>query len=104
LSAKDPRAEIVAKALKDPKFREELKKNPAAAIEKAVGVKLPAGVTVRIVEDSASVVHLVLPPSGRPLSEKELGKVAGGLGEGGTHDCTDNTASDPVCTNPANPH
>jgi hypothetical protein len=32
LSAKDPRAEIVAKAVKDPQFREELRKNPAAGV------------------------------------------------------------------------
>jgi hypothetical protein len=84
MSAKDPRAELVAKAVKDPKFREELKKNPAAAIEKAVGVKLPAGLSIKVVEDSSSVVHLVLPPqgSGKPLSERELSAVAGGTAPG----------------------
>jgi hypothetical protein len=74
----DPRADIVAKAVKDPKFREELKKDPASAIEKATGVKVPAGLTVKIVEDSASVVHLVLPPDPKSLSEADLKKVAGG--------------------------
>jgi hypothetical protein len=104
MTPKDPRAAIVAKAVKDPKFREELKKDPAAAIEKAIGVKLPAGMTVKVVEDTAAVVHLVLPPSARPLSEKELGKVAGGAAAGVTQDCTDNTLADPYCTNPNNPH
>lgn len=80
MTGKDPRAELVSKALKDPSFRAELKKDPAAAIEKAVGVKLPDGVTVKVVEDSASVVHLVLPPAAQPLSEGNLGKVSGGAG------------------------
>jgi hypothetical protein len=75
---KDPRAELVAKAVKDPKFREELKRNPAAVIEKSAGVKLPAGLTVKVLEDTAGVVHLVLPPDAGALSEADLKKVAGG--------------------------
>jgi hypothetical protein len=76
----DPRAEVVAKAVKDPAFRSELKKDPAAAIEKATGLKLPAGVVVKVVEDTASVVHLVLPPDPKSLSESALKSVAGGAG------------------------
>jgi hypothetical protein len=45
-------------------------------------VKVPAGVTVKIVEDSSSVVHLVLPalaPAQKgALSEADLEKVSGG--------------------------
>ncbi len=78
-SPDEKRAELIAKALKDPAFKAELLKDPAAAIEKASGLKLPAGITVKVVEDSASVVHLVLPAaSSKPLGDKELGKVAGG--------------------------
>lgn len=80
MSDKDHRSEVVAKAVKDAAFRAELKKDPAKAIEKAVGVKLPAGLSVKVVEDSASVVHLVLPPAGLQLDEKQLGKVSGGGG------------------------
>jgi hypothetical protein len=83
MSDKDPRVEITAKAVKDPKFREELKKDPASAIEKALGIKLPAGLTVKVVEDSASTVHLVLPHFEGSLSEKELGKVSGGAASTG---------------------
>jgi hypothetical protein len=80
--SKDPRADVVKKALTDPAFKAELLKNPAAAVEKAAGVKLPSGVTVKVLEDTASTVHLVLPgwiPAGKnELSEKDLGAVAGG--------------------------
>lgn len=81
---KDHRTEIVKKALSDAAFKAELLKSPNAAVEKAAGVKVPAGVTVKILEDSASVVHLVLPvlaaaPKGE-LAEKDLEKVSGGAG------------------------
>lgn len=74
------REKIVEKALKEPKFREELKKNANAAVEREAGVKIPAGTTIKVLEDSASVVHLVLPPAGLKgaLSDKELEKVSGG--------------------------
>ncbi len=78
----DKRNQLIAKALTDPRFKAELLQNPAAAIETVTGVKVAAGVTVKIVEDSASVVHLVipngLPPEHGQLSDGELGKVAGG--------------------------
>lgn len=75
-------ADVVKKALTDAAFKAELLKNPNAAVEKAAGVKVPAGMTVKVLEDTASVVHLVLPPAaskGR-LSEKDLSGVAGGAG------------------------
>jgi hypothetical protein len=78
MNAKDPRADIIAKAVKDPAFRAALLKDPAAAIEKASALKLPAGVKVKVVEDTASVVHLVLPPDAGALGEADLKKVAGG--------------------------
>lgn len=56
-------ASLVKKAMADPKFKAELLKSPNAAAEKA-GVKLPAGVAIKVVEDSTSHVHLVLPPAG----------------------------------------
>jgi len=84
--ARDPRADVVKKALTDPAFKAELLKNPAAAIEKATGVRAPEGLTIKVVEDTASTVHLVLPAARAKgaLSEAELGKVAGGAGAGFT--------------------
>jgi hypothetical protein len=77
---KDPVADVVAKALTDAAFKAELLKNPAAAVEKATGVKVPAGTTIKVVENSASVVHLVLPAHAAPgsLTDADLKKVAGG--------------------------
>lgn len=77
----DNRAKVIQKALTDPAFKAELLKNPAAAVEKATGVKVPAGTTIKVVEDSGSVVHLVVPALPKAaMSDADLGKVAGGAG------------------------
>ena len=55
------RADLIEKAQEDAKFKADLLKNPNATIETATGEKFPAGVTVKVVDDSATVVHLVLP-------------------------------------------
>jgi hypothetical protein len=79
---KDPRADVIKKALADPAFKAELLNNSTSAVEKATGVKVPAGVSIKVVEDSASVVHLVLPRTDPPgeLKDAQLAKVAGGAG------------------------
>lgn len=82
---------IIAKALKDPQFREALKKDPAAVIEKELGIKVPAGVKIKIVEDTAQAVHLVLPPAKSKdgeLGDKDLDKVAGGCNHTCYNQCT----------------
>lgn len=52
--------------------------NPKAAIEKELGVKLPAGIKIKVVEDTTSEVHLVLPETSRAnkgeLSDTDLNK------------------------------
>jgi len=90
---------ITKKALTDAKFRADLIQNPKAAIEGFTGIKIPAGLTVKVLEDSASVVHLVLPPGGKgPMSEADLEKVAGGAG-GSTNAirCRDNSNGPVQC-------
>ena len=59
-------------------------------------MKVPSTVTVKIVEDSASTVHLVLPPASKAgsLSDAELLKISGGQGVKTT--CQNSTTGD-VC-------
>ncbi len=79
----DPRqdyAKVVARAWSDEAFKAQLLSDPAAAL-KEVGVAVPEGVEVKVVENTATLFHLVLPP--RPdeeLSDEALDKVAGGTG------------------------
>lgn len=78
----DKKTKLILKALTDAAFMKQLRSNPNATIEKATGVKIPTGVTISVVEDTESVVHLVLPFAGlgesRP-TDKELEKTAGGV-------------------------
>jgi hypothetical protein len=69
---------MVAKAWSDPAFKNRLLTDPKAALT-AAGVSIPAGVTVKVVENTDKLVHLVLPT--RPnseLTDEALDRVAGG--------------------------
>ena len=73
--------QLLAKAEEDAAFRAQLLENPRAAIKDATGLMVPDGINVRVLEDNAADVHLVLPPEGRNLSDREIGGVVGGVGD-----------------------
>ena len=73
---------LILKAWADPEFKKELIANPAKAVEKALGIKVPTFLTLMVIEETADTRYITLPylaQSGdRPLNENELEKVAGG--------------------------
>jgi hypothetical protein len=71
-------ARIVARAWREPGFKSKLMGDPLTMLN-AAGAALPAGVTVTVVEDAATLVHDVLPakPVGL-LSDEALERAAGG--------------------------
>lgn len=72
--------EIIVKSSTDVAFRQRLLADPAATL-RSEGVELPVGMSVRAVEGTDTLFHLVLPtrPAGdEALSEQELEAVAGG--------------------------
>jgi hypothetical protein len=74
------RTQVIAKAWKDPSFKEKLLKNPKAAL-KEMGYALPENVNVKCIEESKNVFTLVIPstPSDvQKLTEAELSEIAGG--------------------------
>ena len=75
-----PWAQIAAKAWADETFKNRLLSNPSAVFQE-VGLEVPQGVQVRVVENTDQILHLTLPakPSTDELSEDELKSVAGGL-------------------------
>jgi hypothetical protein len=87
MAAADPQVEagnvaygkLVAKAWSDSAFKARLLRDPHAALTEA-GVPVASGVTIKVVEDTESTRHLVLPPPPPEgeLSDEALDKVAGG--------------------------
>ena len=69
---------IIARAWRDPAFKAKLLADPHATLKEA-GVTVPEGVTVKVVENTDTHHHLVLPPKPTgELSDEDLDKVAGG--------------------------
>src|SRR5436305_1658690 len=74
--------QVIDRAVRDPGFREELLQRPAKTVEQELGVRLPESIEIRVVEESPSILYLVLPPRpiapGQERSDRELEQVAGG--------------------------
>ena len=70
--------QLIAKCWADESFKQQLLADTMATL-KAEGAELPAGLTVKAVENSDTVFHLVIPAKPRSdLSDDDLAKVAGG--------------------------
>src|SRR4051812_7063503 len=75
---------IVQRSLQDDAFRQRLLSDPKAVVEEELGTRLPEGIRVRAVEESADTIYLVLPSAsplgdeGGELSDLQLEAVAGG--------------------------
>jgi Nitrile hydratase, alpha chain len=65
--------QLIARSWSDPVLKEKLIADPEGVLE-AEGLSVPAGVTVRVLENTDKVVNLVLPlkPAPSELSEEEL--------------------------------
>jgi hypothetical protein len=74
---------VIAKAWADDDFRTALMANPREAL-KAQGIEIPEGVTLNVLEDSETVINLVLPRiPDMVLAGEELGQSAEALRCGG---------------------
>jgi hypothetical protein len=71
--------QVVARAWSDPAFKDRLIADPAGTARE-YDIHIPPGLDVRILEDTDSVRHIVLPPrpSSQDLSDEQLEHVAGG--------------------------
>jgi hypothetical protein len=72
-------AKMVARAWRDPAFKAQLLADPNAALA-AAGAPMPPSVTVKVVENTDKLVHLVLPapPADTELSQEVLEQVTAG--------------------------
>ena len=74
---------LIEKAWKDEEFRRSLLSDPAGTVSRELGIALPPGVEVKVLEETSDTFVLVIPArpdsagSGK-LSAAELDQVAGG--------------------------
>jgi Nitrile hydratase, alpha chain len=74
---------LMKRSLEDEAFRQSLLDDPKGTMEHELGSRLPESVEVRVVEESADTIYLVLPSAspigeGGELSDEALESVAGG--------------------------
>ena len=74
---------LIQRSLEDETFRQRLLDDPKGTIEQELGSRLAESVEVRVVEESADTIYLVLPSAsvvgeGGELSDEALESVAGG--------------------------
>lgn len=74
--------QLIAKCWVDEGFKKKLLADAAATL-KAEGVELPAGLSIKAVENTDKVFHLVIPAKPAGLSDEDLDKVAGGISVAG---------------------
>ncbi len=82
----DFEATLIARVWKDPKFADELRRNPKAVVERELaavnpGTKLPADATIKVLEETPTTIYLIVPPKPQrvaELSDAELTQIAGG--------------------------
>ena len=90
---------LIEKSLQDEDFRQRLIEDPKGAVEQELGTRLPEGVRVEAVEETADTIYLVLPSAspigeGDELSDRDLEAVAGaGWGTDTVNDNTCNAAN-----------
>ena len=70
-------------ATENPQYRDALIADPKAVVEKQLNTSLPGDVTVKAVVESAETTYVIVPhvPGDGELSDTDLERVAGGLGD-----------------------
>jgi hypothetical protein len=87
---------LVKFSLESPRYRQALLENPREVVQKQFAIDIPSNVNIRVVEDSASTVHIVLPHTvqeGAELSDADLEAVAGGHSIVKEANCDEGTVS-----------
>jgi hypothetical protein len=75
--------QVIARALKDPSFRQALLSNPRAVLAEQYHVHLPEGVAVCVLEEAPNTLTLVLPAREEAVVELTDAELLGASGRGG---------------------
>ena len=71
------RTRVIEKAAEDTEFRARLVEDPKSAVERELDISIPAGMAVKVHEESADTAHLVLPPNSK-LSQADMQAIHAG--------------------------
>ena len=71
--------QIIAKCWADETFKQQLMADSTGTLA-AEGIEVPAGVSVKVAENTEQVFHLVIPVRSSELSDEELDCVSAGVG------------------------
>ena len=71
---------LVDRATSDAAFKQLLVSDPRAAVERELGVKVPANVNLKVVQETPDALYLVLPLDGSngELTDEQLESIAAG--------------------------
>ena len=81
---------VVSNASKHPKYRDALMADAKGVIEKQLNNELPSSLSVKVVQEDANTIYIVLPHAvaeGAELSDADLETVAGGKDD--TYTCNE---------------
>jgi hypothetical protein len=71
-------SKLIAKTWTDEAFKARLLADPAGVLM-AEGLSIPAGVSVKVVENTDTVFNLVLPPKPTDLSDTDMDAISAGF-------------------------
>ena len=84
-------ADVYARTMTDPEFKAQFIADPAAVLT-AAGVEVPEGLTIKVVENSSTTFHVVLPDpeavSDELLAAASGGSTAGSAGSASSFACS----------------
>ena len=78
-SRRELEAQLIARAWQDDGFKQRLLTDPKAAVAEAVGIDVPSGIEIRVVEETPNTLYLVIPQNQTELSDEQLDAASGGF-------------------------
>jgi hypothetical protein len=76
--------EIIARAQSSPTYRAQLLRDPRGVVAHQLGLDIPSGVTITVLQETRDTYFVVLPhrvEEGHELPDHDLERVAGGIAD-----------------------
>lgn len=65
-------ARVIARAWRDPRYLETLKRDPAAVLARELRTEIPRNVRIQVLEERPDLIYLVMPVNPNHFSEKRV--------------------------------